>query len=183
MFQKEYINLVFNSSKQERFNLGGCAYIYPYLPGKVRKVTKIEFDLKFEYEAMVALWRKGFYSMPKPLGISQDKNSILMEEIQDGVPLKEFLELYQRGNISEACATHIIEILQKVLSEFWSKEAVHGDLHANNILIGKDIHGAWQIWIIDFGATYFGGDYQIDRTRLKIFLDHYGVSGLSSTYL
>lgn len=178
MVQSEYAKLVFNTSKRERFNLGGCADIYPYVPGVVKKVNKLEFDLQLEYEMMHSLWQKGFRSMPKPLAISKDKNSILMQEVQDGVPLKELMQLYEQGEISEDCAKEIIDILKQVLSDFWNTEAVHGDLHANNLLIGKNTKGAWKVWVIDFGATFFGGNNKIDQEKLKIPINHYGLSHL-----
>jgi RIO-like serine/threonine protein kinase len=127
---------------------------------------------------MTCLWNKGFREMPKPLGISKDKNSILMQEIHDGVPLKEFMQLYEQREISEACAKLIMDTLKQVLRNFWNIEAVHGDLHANNLLIGKNTKGAWKVWVIDFGTTFFGGNNKIDKERLKIPINHYGLSHL-----
>lgn len=177
MFDREYAKLALNKPAKERYDLGGVASIIPVAAGKVMKKEKENgFGLKDEAKAMAKLWKHGFHAMPKPLSYNED--TLIMEQIHDGATLKEALDLYKSGDIPDFCIDHILDILRDVLNDFWQTGASHGDLHANNILIGKDAEGEWKVWLIDFASTSWLDPEQgqkNDKNRLDTYLSHYGL--------
>jgi hypothetical protein len=195
MFNQElvtlYNRLVSLQTAQERFATGGTADLLLLTPGLVAKSDKKGYQfVEREYHLMRELWDSGFRKMPQPhenwgLGFTPEA-TLVMDEIQHSVQLEEVANAYLEGIVPKFVMKHILDLKEEVFADFWSRGAVHADPHLKNILVNLDRQQNWQVWLIDFGMSFWEGNddrampttvgsIKQDREKHLFYLSEFGV--------
>ena len=186
-----YTELISLSTLDERFAKGGTANLYLFPPGLVAKQDKPGYRfVEREFRFMCQLWEKGFRAMPQPqteFGISfAPEATLLMEEVGYGLTLEEVVMAWQDGLLNEFLLRSILDVHVSVLQAFWSQGAVHADPHLKNFIVSMDRDQNWQVWIIDFGMSFWEGfddrampttvgSIKQDREKHLFYLSEFGV--------
>ena len=85
--------------------------------------------------------------------------SFVMEKINNGTTLEEWLQAYDENPLYDEVMTQIFESITQKIETMWSKGVLHSDLHLKNIVIGtknnlsNDSEVIIDPKIIDFGVS------------------------------
>ena len=186
-----YTELVSLATLRDRFAKGGTADLSLFPPGLVAKQDKTGYQfVQREFNFSCQLWEKGFRAMPQPqteFGISfTPEATFMMEEVGYGLTLEEVVMAWQDGLLNEFLLRSILDVHAAVFQEFWELGAVHADPHLKNFIVGMDRQQNWQVWIIDFGMSFWEGfdnrampttvgSIEQDRDKHLFYLSQFGI--------
>lgn len=121
--------------------------------GWVRKTYPLGSDESIEWEFRCLGELQGLGIVPE---LDEDEGwdgGIVMECIDFGAGLFEYVQGYFLGIVDGESLEEIFRATRVVLEEFWEAGWTHGDLHTRNIVVGLGEKG-WQAFIIDFSHSY-----------------------------
>ena len=81
-----------------------------------------------------------------------EEEDIVMELLNNAATLGDYAEAAVAGEIPMNLFKAIVVEAASSLEVFHSTGCVHGDLHANNLVVTIDLKGNWKVIVIDFGC-------------------------------
>ena len=101
----------------------------------------------------MARCRKHGIRVPEVYRTDTQKRLIYMEDISDGVTLKEHLQLVG-GPESDASRTALMEHIGQILAKMHDFDIIHGDLTTSNMIYDRETNN---LTLIDFGLSFVSG--------------------------
>lgn len=103
-----------------------------------------------EVRSMARCLRSGIRA-PAVYHFDPTRRLIIMEHIQDGVLLRDFIETLRDDEKEEEKMASLFQLIGRVLARMHDADLIHGDLTTSNMIYDADKH---ELTLIDFGLSY-----------------------------